>query len=61
MKRMKRLCVVGGISIMVTLLPGCTNKVGMELRDAAISAASTFVEQQTLELLVGAFGSGTEP
>jgi hypothetical protein len=43
------------------LVSGCTNKVGMELRDAAISAASTFIEQQTLALLAGVFGSETVP
>ena len=61
MKRMKRLCVVGGISLMGFFVSGCTNKIGMELRDAAISAAATFIEQQTLELLEGVFGSETVP
>ncbi len=61
MKRMMRLCVVAGISLMGLLVSGCSNKVGMELRDAAVSAASTFVEQQTLDLLAGAFGSEKVP
>ncbi len=61
MIRLTRLHVVAGLSLMGFLVSGCSNKIGLELRDAAISAASAFVEQQTLELLLGTFGSETAP
>jgi len=61
MKRMKRLCVMGWVSLSGFLVSGCTNQAGMEFRDAAISAAATFIEQQTLELLEGAFDPESQP
>jgi hypothetical protein len=41
-------------------LVGCAGEVQLQLRDAAVSAAATFVEQQTLELLNAAFGGAEE-
>jgi hypothetical protein len=40
---------------MIVFASGCSR----ELRDAAVSAAATFVEQQTLTILNEVFGVGT--
>ena len=61
MKRMGRSCRITGLSLIVVLMSGCTNEAGMELRDAAISGAATFVEQQTLGWLTSLLGENAVP
>jgi len=61
MKRMKRLWVVVGLSLIGFLVSGCSSKSVMELRDAAVSAAAAFIGQQTTAILGSLFDTGTVP
>ena len=60
MKRLMRTAVAVGLSMDGVLFLGCSSEVQLELRDAAVSGAATFVEQQTLQLLTSLLGSQAE-
>jgi len=59
MKRMTQLRVAASLSLIGFLVSGCSNESAIKLRDAVVSGAATFIEQQTHELLMGVFGSET--
>ncbi len=61
MKRLGRNVVVMVIPLLSLTGAGCTVEVWPQLRDAAISATATFVEQQTLAVLTEWFGQDATP
>ncbi len=46
------------VSMIGLVSLGCSGDVQLQLRDAAVSGAATFIEQQTLQLLTSVFDTG---
>jgi hypothetical protein len=51
MKRIRKWTLMLGLAGPAVALPSCSSEVGRELRDAALTGLSSFVQQAVVEIL----------
>ena len=61
MQKLVRLLAVIGLSVAGFLGTGCNGETALQLRDAFVDGAVTFIETATVEWLDNVFGQSTAP